>query len=905
MSFLRSAIILRIVLVLIVLELIGVMLLGLLAYQAIPQNELANNTFVGRIPGVLSLIRYVDRLPNFLYRGPTPPEALPQYSIRIDGNSLQEIEDNLPTELPSEWYDHLFLTDESRHWINATFEADGEIYDVKMRVRGDLFNHWAYNKKSWRIKFDKDKLFQGMREINLILPEDRGWTAEPLSVFRAEKFSLLHPPIQYVQVSINGGAKMLYTEIEHWTKEMLEKKSRPGDANLYQTGGGTSMFQQWDAVFEDIAYWDKYIEDPKSPESFEEIDLLLELSKPDAHKRDDYLETLESIFDVDRLIVWYAHSLLAGSSHQRDHNLRLYFDPSRGRFEPIPWDTHMYGPRSLFGLPGNPFINEAFRSPELKIAAYKFLWSYINDDEQIEEDREEMKRLRALIERHAYRDPIKLRSNKRVNADLNRMDSLFERNIEFLEEELNVSEVLATQRIPTNADLDRGLLLTIDATIRGPIPSYFSGATLPPEFVEPIQQGLLQVYRDTGNHVWDADDIRVPLSVREDETSNGNIVMQTRDQHASLIVPGDAEFGPNEQVLKVPHTKYRFYIVRLNGSVPSLEAHVPLKLKFRNVITSKKSNLIAESLIDDRTFERLSDAYLTRDEFLRRNKAFRASGENDVIIRGTQRIQGTIIVPSTVRNFVISPNSVLRMDAGASILSYAPVYIKGEELRPISIEATNPEQPWGVFAILNADETSTVDWLNVSNGSEAFLNGTFFSGQMAFHGSPVSIANSTFSDAHGDDGLNLKYVFVDIKKSKFLRNSFDGLDVDVATTGTIEQSDFIGNGNDGIDISWSPIVIKKVTTQDNGDKCISVGERSAPTIIDAIMQGCLTGLAVKDGSQAVVEGAIFAENKTAIAAYIKKKFFDAPSVSVTDSIFNENDVKMQTLSGAVITIDAQ
>ena len=86
MSFLRSAIVLRIVLVLIILELIGVMLLGLLAYQTIPQSQLANGTFIGRIPGVLSLIRYAGRMPNFLYRGPAAPEALPQYSIRIDGS---------------------------------------------------------------------------------------------------------------------------------------------------------------------------------------------------------------------------------------------------------------------------------------------------------------------------------------------------------------------------------------------------------------------------------------------------------------------------------------------------------------------------------------------------------------------------------------------------------------------------------------------------------------------------------------------------------------------------------------------------------------------------------------------------------------------------------------------------
>ena len=175
---------------------------------------------------------------------------------------------------------------------------------------------------------------------------------------------------------------------------------------------------------------------------------------------------------------------------------------------------------------------------------------------------------------------------------------------------------------------------------------------------------------------------------------------------------------------------------------------------------------------------------------------------------------------------------------------------------------------------------------------------------VVFHNSPVTVVDTIIRNAHGDDGLNLKYVYVDINRVRFERNSFDGLDVDMALSGVVENSLFIENGNDGLDISWSSIAIRNIESANNGDKCLSVGERSAPLIYDTILRGCSIGLAVKDDSHAKVERVQFEQNGTAIAAYIKKPFFAEPSVSVLESTFKGNREQTLALSGAVITIDS-
>ena len=48
---------------------------------------------------------------------------------------------------------------------------------------------------------------------------------------------------------------------------------------------------------------------------------------------------------------------------------------------------------------------------------------------------------------------------------------------------------------------------------------------------------------------------------------------------------------------------------------------------------------------------------------------------------------------------------------------------------------------------------------------------------------------------------------------------------------------------------------------------------------------------------------LFEKNDIAIGAYIKKAIFQAPSVTVTDSVFTRNEENKLALSGAVITID--
>ena len=81
------------------------------------------------------------------------------------------------------------------------------------------------------------------------------------------------------------------------------------------------------------------------------------------------------------------------------------------------------------------------------------------------------------------------------------------------------------------------------------------------------------------------------------------------------------------------------------------------------------------------------------------------------------------------------------------------------------------------------------------------------------------------------------------------------------------------SGNDGPDISGSDVLIQNNIIKNSGDKGISVGERSTPKIYNNLIEGCVIGIAVKDGSRAEISDNKLIKNKTGIAAYLKKPLY--------------------------------
>ncbi|RJQ31189.1 hypothetical protein C4572_02870, partial [Candidatus Parcubacteria bacterium] len=148
----------------------------------------------------LSIINYLPKILD-VYFLPLMfgKSQLPGYEIVIDKNKLDELYKE--TDIG---YCCNCLPEEADKYINAQFIFEGKSYPASIKPRGDCSNHWGYEKKSWRIKFDDEALFSGEKQLDLIIPSDREFVAEYLNNYRAKKFGLVVPEMKFVELKING-----------------------------------------------------------------------------------------------------------------------------------------------------------------------------------------------------------------------------------------------------------------------------------------------------------------------------------------------------------------------------------------------------------------------------------------------------------------------------------------------------------------------------------------------------------------------------------------------------------------------------------------------------------------------------------------------------------------------------
>ena len=323
--------------------------------------------------------------------GHEPP---PHYEIKMNEGDLRDIQLTVERMLKKATYrdgvtNWAVMGDEDKKWYPVTFRAEGEDYHAKIRIRGDLENHWAYSKKSWRIKFAKEKLFHGRRELNIVLPGDKGFTMERIAQEMGRELGLLVPDSGYAQVQLNGVEMGLYFWFENNSPEMLEKLGYAGGEIFREnntwiqtnyTGFGiperfinvhpgnfTSSINQDQELGRYAARWNRF----------------LQLVRGEANE--NFEEEIATLLDLEKYAKWNALTWLFGSLHsQWSDNLRWFYNPTTGLFEPLLYDVQtdeLNNQKSgTFEVQSDdPLARRLMRIPKYHEMRNKVLWRLVND----------------------------------------------------------------------------------------------------------------------------------------------------------------------------------------------------------------------------------------------------------------------------------------------------------------------------------------------------------------------------------------------------------------------------------------------------------------------------------------------------------------------------------------------
>ena len=246
--------------------------------------------------------------------------------------------------------------------------------------------------------------------------------------------------------------------------------------------------------------------------------------------------------------------------------------------------------------------------------------------------------------------------------------------------------------------------------------------------------------------------------------------------------------------------------------------------------------------------------------------------------RGTYRLSDHLVLPRGY-NLGIEPGTDLQLGAGVVLLVRGGLHIGGSADQPVTIRSIEPGQPFGAVAVVgDGTQRTEVTYLELSGGSDAWLDGAQFAGALSIHYQDrVSVSHTTIRDNQGADGLSIKYAAGAVSDSSFTGNRDDQVDLEYFD-GLVRGNRFEGartgdpNG-DGLDLRGSRVVVINNELTGAADKAASVGEESEALFVSNRFGDSAIGVAVKDLSTAYLYDNRFEENRRDVRAAMKKPFF--------------------------------
>lgn len=271
----------------------------------------------------------------------TSPEADPSAEL-YDAERLPEFH----IELSEEALDTLSLVSDSEDprqdtYVRATFRyGDEEVTDVGLRIKGEGSFQQLDAKPAWKLKFDEfvpDQTFHGLKRMTLNnLFEDPSFIAERLAydVYRAA--SVPAPRCNNALVYINGEFYGVYANLEAEDKPFLRRWFDDDGGNLYEEGqsdfvpGAETTFNL-----------------ETNEERNDRTDLIGLIAAIDGASPTTFLDDVGAHLDLEN---YFKFTAVEAAVNQWDmysytvfwvNNMRLYREPTAGKFHFIPWGHDM------------------------------------------------------------------------------------------------------------------------------------------------------------------------------------------------------------------------------------------------------------------------------------------------------------------------------------------------------------------------------------------------------------------------------------------------------------------------------------------------------------------------------------------------------------------------------------
>ena len=274
--------------------------------------------------------------------------------------------------------------------------------------------------------------------------------------------------------------------------------------------------------------------------------------------------------------------------------------------------------------------------------------------------------------------------------------------------------------------------------------------------------------------------------------------------------------------------------------------------------------------------------------------------------RGTYRIPEHLVLPRGY-NLHIESGADLQLGAGVVLLVRGGLQISGSSDQPVTIRPIETGQPFGAVAVVgDGSQRTDVTYLELSGGSDAWLDGAHFAGALSIHYQHrVSVSHTTIYDNQGADGLSIKYAAGAVTDSSFTGNRDDQVDLEyfdgLVRDNRFESAPSGDSNGDGLDLRGSRVVVVNNELTGATGKAASVGEESEVLFVSNRVGQSAIGVAVKDLSTAYLYDNRFEENRRDVRATMKQPFFGGGRVVFVGAGPREADLSVDIDDRSTLT----
>ena len=812
---------------------------------------------------------------RMLMSPPPDPSSLYTYHLRIKGDDWDKLVDS--AEL-----------DRGRPYVDGKLELDGRLLDAEIRLRGNRHWHLGGAQKSLKVKLDKGELIQGHRIFNLLNDPTPMVVGQQLIADLARESGLLTPVSSFVRVKLNARDIGVY-HYETAADESLLRSSRRMPGSIYASSlpGSASAAELWWKT----ELWSKVSSRTDSPEEQADTSdlahFLWAVRDASFAEFDDFVNhemDLTAFARLDAIDV-------AFGGDQRDfrENHDYYFDPYRGRWEPIAGGVRGFRDDPELNIVDNPVLLRLKMTPGYMTLRDRVLYELLMNEASPPAVQARATRLLKALAPELRTDPY-----WDAYRELPRIDTFHRRMVR--PNTLSRLSLVVESELETYADRHARLVATLQ---ENPLYSRVGAPEASPngELRTPLE---LVIDGHAG----------VALSELSVDFPSDCVSTGARLERGGAAVP--AEAGNGQLELTPPLELYPTV-----GLVPQ-RAPSPRRGNVRGelVPTAYPLTLVSscaprgvtargrQLATDSRVVSRPLPAAIAARLPARRLPADAApklvvgevaphpwelphpAAEAVVLGPGEVRVEATRVFGAH-QSVRVAAGTQLLLGPKASLIFLGKVEFDGTRLDPIRVESLGP-LPWGGIAIQGpATRGSRLSNVLVSGGTKPVWRSVPYPSMVNIHHtSEIQVRGCRFSQNGADsDAVHIAYVDgLELSDTTFVKVPGDALDLEL-TTAQIRRMRVIDAGDEALDAMGSHVTLSDsivIGARGNG---ISAGEESVLNVQNTLIAGCTVGALAKNAADIALSGSVLYANETGLRTYQRTVRYAGESDITADVLF--------------------